>query len=119
MRIEISRNQISLDLVSEDKKEYYGFVVLGPYKDGHLLHKLFVMVEHRGKGVGNRLIREAAEIGKGALYIVPGSFANSPLTDEQLRDWYLRLGFVFVPGHANFLRLSGLSALRSVEPQAN
>lgn len=84
---------------------------------------LLVDVDARGSGHGSALMeqvtREADEAGK-TLIIIPGPFDQSPLSAEDLAQWYVRR-FGFQPIQANPVILARMpgSTPRMLKPVAN
>lgn len=72
-----------------------GMVKVKPYIDGFQISNLWIRPEARSGGVGTGLMQRVIKYyGDKKLYLTAEIFDNSPLTQDELENWYKKFGFV-------------------------
>lgn len=64
--------------------------------NGWLITSIYVRPDQRGLGAGSRLLRDIiadADTENVNLYLTIAADSSGGLTEDQLRDWYMRHGF--------------------------
>ena len=79
-------------IASENGKNvgFAGFSVTDPQKNGYKLHKLYVLAEMHGKGVGKTLINEVINL---AMHEGGKTLQLNVNRNNNAKDFYLKVGF--------------------------
>ena len=69
-----------------------GFLTLLPWNDGWFVCRLYVNPEFRDQGVATALMTRVLD-DYGPFYLQPEAWADAPLSNDDLGEWYQSLGF--------------------------
>lgn len=80
-------------IASEDGKDvgFAGFSVIDPQNNSYKLHKLYVLPEMHGKGVGKLLINEVVNL---AIHNGGKTLQLNVNRNNKAKDFYLKAGFI-------------------------
>lgn len=90
-----------------DEQWVDGEHTLRPFDDDMFLFRLFVSPQSRRRGVATAIVRQCIADHGQRLVLQPSAFADSPLSTDELRAWYERLGFVPHESEHRWMRYQG------------
>ena len=92
-KLEFEERAKDLPVHAYDNGTWVCSCILSPFKLGYYLYSLYTPEDQRQKGYATALMTYVVNKYK-VIYVKPGQYGRSEMSTEDLRAWYMRMGFV-------------------------